>query len=315
MGYLSTKIGAATVILLFVAVAIAGCSIEPPNASAQEAAGPAAQASRPTRPIPYLGVYEPTAPHSYAGVTQFAKVVGRQPNIVLYYSSWGQPFATAFAQTAASNGALTFVQIDPYGVTLAQVAAGASDSYLISFADQVAAFGHPVAIGFGHEMNGFWYPWGYGHTDPAVFVAAWRHVVTVFRDHGARDVKWVWTINRTSSLTPIVHDWWPGSAYVTWVGVNGYYYRHSDTFSQIFKPVIAAVRRFTDDPVLIAETAVGPAAGQSRGIADLFAGVRAEDYLGLVWFDQTSRGDLYHQDWRLEDNPAAVAAFRAALNR
>ena len=44
-------------------------------------------------------------------------------------------------------------------------------------------------------MNGTWYSWGYRHTSPAVFVAAWRHIVTVFRAAGARNVTWLWTIN------------------------------------------------------------------------------------------------------------------------
>ena len=37
--------------------------------------------------------------------------------------------------------------------------------------------------------------WGYRHTSPAAFVAAWRHVVNVFRAQGAYNVTWLWTIN------------------------------------------------------------------------------------------------------------------------
>jgi len=33
----------------------------------------------------------------------------------------------------------------------------------------------------------------------------------------------------------------------------------------------------------------------------------------VVWFDQAQHDGHYHQDWRLEDSPAAVRAFRAAL--
>ena len=55
--------------------------------------------------------------------------------------------------------------------------------------------GRAVIIGFGHEMNGYWYSWGYRHTSPAVFVAAWRHIVTVFRQQGADNVTWLWTVN------------------------------------------------------------------------------------------------------------------------
>src|SRR6185437_7678694 len=47
--------------------------------------------------------------------------------------------------------------------------------------DSVRDFGSPVVIGFGHEMNAYWYSWGYRHTPAATFVAAWRHIVTLFR--------------------------------------------------------------------------------------------------------------------------------------
>ena len=31
-----------------------------------------------------------------------------------------------------------------------------------------------------------------------------------------------------------IADWWPGPSYVTWVGIDGYYYRPSDTFARVF---------------------------------------------------------------------------------
>jgi hypothetical protein len=66
--------------------------------------------------------------------------------------------------------------------------------------------------------------------------------------------------------------------------------------------------------LLIAETAVGPQAGQSRGIKDLFAGLRTQNDLGLVWFDQHSYGGLYKgENWRLEESQVALSAFRNAL--
>ena len=268
----------------------------------------------PPAPVRFLGVFEPDAPGSYAGIDVFGQAVGRQPNLVLYYRGWGQPFDKGFAETAASHGATPFVQLNPTRVPLARIARGAYDAYLTRFARQVAAFGQPVVIGFGHEMNGYWYSWGYTRASPAYFVAAWRHIVTLFRQHGAHNVRWLWDVNSKSRRTGPVRDWWPGARYVTWVGVNGYYYLPGQNFANVFGPVIADIRRFTHAPLLIGETAVGPLAGQPQGIRDLFAGARAQHALGLVWFDRTSHGGVYKQDWRLEGNPAALAAFRSALH-
>lgn len=264
-------------------------------------------------PMRYLGVYEPGSPQSYANVDGFARAVGRSPNLVTYYSFWYEPFQTTFAETAASHGATTIVQIEP-NVSLAKIASGGYDSYLKFYANQVADFKKQVVISFGHEMNGYWYSWGYHNTPAATFVAAWRHVVDVFRQQGANNVIWLWQVNSLNTKTGPPQDWWPGANYVTWVGVSGYYYLPGDNFDNVFNPVVFAIRQFTQDPLLIAETAVGPQAGQQRGIADLFAGMRMQHFLGLVWFDQDSTGGLYKgEDWRLEDNQTAIKAFRSGL--
>jgi mannan endo-1,4-beta-mannosidase len=265
--------------------------------------------------IRYLGVYERDAPQSYAGIKQFARTVGREPNLVSYYSGWYEPFQTAFAETAARNGATTIVQIDPTNISLARIAASGYDRYLIRYAKEVAAFGRPVVISFGHEMNGFWQSWGYQNTPAADFRAAWRHIVEVFRQNGATNVKWLWQVNSVSKRTGPIHDFWPGAKYVNWVGVSGYYYLPGETFNYIFKPVVSQIRKFTKAPVLIAETGVSPGSQVAFRIKDLFHGLRAQHVIGLVWFDLNKPGKLYRGGkWRLEGHSTAVRAFRDALD-
>ena len=75
------------------------------------------------------------------------------------------------------------------------------DRYLRAFASSVRDFGHPMVIGFGHEMNADWYSWGYKHVPAPTFVAAWRHIVSLFRSQGADNVTWLWTINQDLSTT------------------------------------------------------------------------------------------------------------------
>jgi mannan endo-1,4-beta-mannosidase len=267
-----------------------------------------------TQSVRYLGVYEPDAPSSYAGVNQFAKAIGRQPNLVTYYSHWLEPFQANFANSAAKHGAVTLVQISPSNTSLASIASGRYDAYIQSYASAVKSFGAQVILSFGHEMNGNWYPWGYQHTSPAVFVAAWRHIVTVFRKLGTKNVTWLWTVNIIDVLDhhiPSPASWWPGNSYVDWVGIDGYYYSPSWNFASIFGPTIADVRALTRDPILISETGVARSADQPAKIADLFAGIRDFGLLGFMWFDKN--GESAIQDWRIS-SPAAHAAFRRAAN-
>jgi hypothetical protein len=275
----------------------------------------AAYASLPASPASYLGVYEAGTPGTYQPLVTFATSVGRHPNLAGYYSGWGESFSTAFATIARRHGAATLIQIDPTDASVGAIAAGDYDDYLRAYADAVRNFGHPVVIGFGHEMDATWYTWGYGHVPPRTFVAAWRHVVTVFRGQGADNVTWLWTIQADIRGTGPIQEWWPGGRYVTWVGIDGYYFKPANTFATVFGPTIAQVRSFTAKPVLLSETAVGPEAGQAAKIQDLFRGMAAYGTLGLVWFDIAQHNGIYHQDWRIEDSPAAEQSFRLAVRK
>jgi hypothetical protein len=256
----------------------------------------------------YLGVYEPDAPGSYNGINQFAQAIGRQPNLVSYYSSWLEPFAAGFVRTAAEHGALTVVQIDPKNVSLASIAAGKYDAYLQSYAAAVKEFGGQLVLSFGHEMNGTWYSWAYHSTAPAVFRAAWRHVVTVFRTAGASNVKWLWTVNAITAESVTVANpgpWWPGGSYVNWVGLDGYYYSPLTSFAQVFGPTIVEIKHLTRDPILISETGALSSIGQQAKITDLFSGVSSFNLLGFMWFDE----DFDGQDWRIT-SPQVLNTFR-----
>jgi mannan endo-1,4-beta-mannosidase len=299
----------ASVLVAIAAVVVAAVRLTPAASSRP----PAAHASLPPQPASYLGVYEDGAPPGYQPIAAFSRAAGQQPNLAGYFSGWAEPFDVAFADGLHQHGVIPFVQIDPTFASVAGIAAGSYNAYLSRYAASVRDYGHPVVIGFGHEMNAPTYSWGYGRTPAATFAAAWRHIVTLFRAAGADNVTWLWTINADRPGTGPVQDWWPGAKYVTWVGIDGYYYRPSDTFASVFGTTMSQVRAFTRDPILLSETAVGPRAHQYLKIGDLFSGMSRYQALGLVWFDKTQDSGIYHQDWRLEDSGAAEAAFRLGV--
>jgi hypothetical protein len=124
-------------------------------------------------------------------------------------------------------------------------------------------------------------------------VAAWQHIVKVFRALDAQNVTWLWTVNivndsRSGKVDDNLRQWWPGSSYVTWVGIDGYYLKPNWQFAPLFGPTISAVRTLTNAPILIAETGAVPTAGQPEKIADLFNGIRSYGLLGFVWFNTSN---------------------------
>jgi mannan endo-1,4-beta-mannosidase len=263
--------------------------------------------------LSYLGVAERSTPSSYQPVTNFTSIAGRKPNMTVYYSPWGASFRGRFVTAAARTGAVVVVQLQPWHVSAASIAAGGSDRYLTQLADQIRRYGGPVILSFAAEANGRWYPWGWRHQKPAHIIAAWRHVVTLFRNLDAVNVTWLWDVSGQHGATGKVRRWWPGARYVDWVGIDGYYFTRADSYRSVIGATVRDVRKFTTKPILLSEVGIGPKAGQVAKLPGLFAGIRRDRLLGLIWFNVQQHQGLYHQDWRLR-KPAAIAAFRAGVS-
>jgi hypothetical protein len=259
----------------------------------------------------YIGVTVAGFPKYTSSLTKFENATGVRPGLISYDPRFGAPFDSRAACYAVSRGAIPVIQINPVTTPLAGIVSGRYDSYLRSYAAEVRRFKARIVVSFGHEMNAMWYRWGWTHTRSRLFVAAWRHIVDVFRAERAHNVTWLWIASGLGSphiTSP--RPWWPGGDYVNWVGIDAYYHQPSQTFSTVLGPTLAAVRSFTHKPVLLADTGVSPAAGEAAKIANLFAGIRKYRLLGLVWFDANKV-----PSWRLEANPAAVAAFRREVEK
>jgi beta-mannanase len=223
--------------------------------------------------------------------------------VVEYYAVFGDRFDARRAGTAEQAGAVPLMQWNPEHSSLPAIANGRYDAYLRAVAAAVRQFGCPLMLSFAHEMNRPWFSWGSQHQSPATFVAAWRHIHGIFAASGASNVVWAWNPNVGSPAS--LHRWWPGSAYVSIVALDGYYLSPQDTFSSVFGRTVRTVRRIAPGMrVIIAETGAYPGPGMVRRIGNLFAGAKAAGLAGVIYFDIARQ-----RDWHLDDNPAALTAF------
>lgn len=257
---------------------------------------------------PGVGVFVAGATVSYRPVDAWARLTGAPPGLVTYYSGWGDPFQAHFARWAHKRGAVPFVQMEPTGVGVASIALGASDTYLRAFARAVRAYRWPVAVSFGPEANGPFYSWGCRHTPAGTYVAAWRHIHQVMASAGARNIIWTWDVNRIYHATCPLAARWPGRRYVDWIGVDGYWRGHGDSFGDALAPTIRAARQLAGLPVLIGETGAPDVRAASGWVRSVFHGVEhTAGVVGLVWFNYGDRLGNY----RLQDDRPALAVFRA----
>ena len=132
---------------------------------------------------------------------------------------------------------------------------------------------------------------------------------------GAHNVIWVWAVSNSAPIThtPLLHELDPGDAYVDWVGVDGYYVNMDIHFTEIFTRVFDRLRSFTKRPFIISETSVQPGPYAAQCVQDLFMGAKATpDLVGFIWFD-FNKSSVGREDWRIEDDQAALAAFKQAV--
>ncbi len=306
---------------------IAACSsapAAPPRASASPSASttpttavkPFPRVNHPCRgkiPEPFAGIA--TSGDFAANVASFRQATGARLRVVEFYNPFPGPFQSAEAQQVVDLGGLPLIQLNPRRIGLATLASGGYDSDIRSYAEQVRAFRCYVVLSFGHEMNGWWYPWGLPRTTPRTFKAASRHIHDIFAAERVRNVIWSWDpTHQYSQYQPgktayPAAGWYPGDKYVDWIGIDGYF-GGGQNFDDVFGFQLRDLRRMTSKPIYLAETGVGDGTREVRQVMNLFAGLRRWRLIGLVWFDLNRKNS-----WSLEGKPVKDAAFRRAVAR
>jgi mannan endo-1,4-beta-mannosidase len=301
---------------------------EVPSATVASATG----SSAPPDPGPCLG----RIPRHFAGIAvknhiaersiSFQRVTAQLPQIVEFYNPFRHPFARGEAEQAIRAGQIPLIQLNPKGVTERQIADGGYDRHLRDYAQDVRKFGCAIILSFGHEMNGWWYPWGWPRTTPADFIAAWRHIHDVFASQGAGNVIWSWDPSHQYAqaapdkvASPASH-WYPGDKYVDMIGVDGYLGHdkngHPQNFREIFDFQLRDIRTIAPHKrIYIAETGVAPGPDAARQIANLFAGLAGYRLSGLVWFDAVGQPDASGKpkEYRLQRELKESAAYQKHL--
>lgn len=278
-----------------------------PHGPSPSSSPPAGRCAKPAVATPFAGIA--VNPQITPHVTSFERATGAHVGVVEFYDAFNGPFQRWEARQATALRALPLIQLNPRNVALADIAAGKYDTPIKRYADAVKAYRCQVALSFGHEMNGWWYTWGRPWTSPGTFIAAWRHIHDVFAAQHVTNVIWSWdpTHQYQGKTASFASQWYPGDAYVDWIGIDGYL-GAGQTFADVFARQLADIRRVTSKPVFIGETGVAGGPRQGWQIAGLFAGVRKYHLIGLVWFDLDRK-----QPWRLEGRQAALAGYRKGL--
>jgi hypothetical protein len=290
------------------------------------------------------------APGDTGAVSSFRARTGRTPAVWMIFQSWEgwNQFPIEQARRARSLGSTLMVTWEPWNGVASDpnwncqnVVSGRYDSYIRSYARSVRAAHAPVMIRLGHEMNGSWYPWGTAYAgcfqrnnnnSPAMFCAMWKHVVSLFREQGASNAKWVWSPNilfldnwnDERSQERDLMTLYPGDAWVDWVGVSVYNDGAKSpwrSFRALFDTSYRLLSQISTRPMMIAEMGVteqGAPAGQTKAawleqalLSDI---PKLYDRVRLVTYFCRNKSGTGESDYRFDSSPASLAAFREVAN-
>jgi len=255
-----------------------------------------------------------------ANVDELAGRVGCAPRWVAFFASVAHGLDVAAIRKAPG---IPFLTVEPWrsgqgrrqaDYDLEDTIAGRHNAKYRTVARAVREYGRPMLLRFAHEMNGDWYPWGdVGANRPARYAEAWRHVVRLFEQERAVNAVWVWSPNvlRGTDGTPI-REYYPGDETVDAVGMVGYGV-HEDSPARTYGPTLAQMRALTSKPIILTETGAQPDNSKQRWIERFGPWLAANpDVIGFIW-TQIPKGAKARSDWRFDDKPAHLNAFKATL--
>lgn len=274
-------------------------------------------------------------------IEDFTSDVGAKPRIWTLWSTWGdddtREFPTEAANVIRSSGATPLIFWEPMAEHRADgsgnlicedyskhkiIAQGKFDGYIRQWARKAKQYNGPVLLRYAHEINATYFPWTVGNCGNTAkqFKNSWRHVYRIFRNVGARNVKFVWTVAKMrcpGGCNPFI-KYYPGDAFVQYAGFSNFNWGvMMGVWNPMLKGVAQAMRsmkQVTRKPIIIAELGtaprVGPAGDPSvdkpKWIRQGYPAVykRFPQIKGIVYLN-VDLGPV-HPDWSLDGYGGAV---------
>jgi hypothetical protein len=260
--------------------------------------------------------------------------IGARTRVASYFYGFGDEFPAAIERRFADGGRRdVLLSWDMGAARFTDWTSGRHDGYLRTIAGHAKTYPYPIYLRPWPEMNGDWQHYQptaagtkrYGGT-PAQFVDAWRHVVTVIREAGGGNIRWVF--NPTTDTYPQTTDIrtvWPGTGYVDVLGLDGYNWGNGHRmrwreFPNIFSAQYTRLTALhTTAPVWICEygskepaaddgAPADPAHHKGKWMHTMLSNTGFPRITTLIGFDAHKE-----RDWRVNSSPASLHALRHAI--
>ncbi len=306
----------------------------------------------------YTGAYvdfgEGEGDVTYDALMDFEKLTGKHLALVAFGSFWGeQQFPTKAANIIAAYGAVPLIFWSPWDrpymenrgpdrFNVRDIVAGHWDAYIDEWADGAKAFAKPLLVTWGLEANGSWFPWSgvfYGggeiigeaegrtlYAGPELVKKANRYVIDRVRARGVDNILWGFHANNASlpqESWNIMANYYPGDAYVDWLGLSAYGKLNrsdgSPTFNEVLEDAYPALHQINPDkPMILAEWGVGEfiPGDKPQFIRTAFSALKDSYRLfraAVFWHERWETQEGTYANLRVNSSPASLAAYREGV--
>lgn len=173
-----------------------------------------------------------------------------------------------------------------------------------------------------HEPNGDWYPWApaRGEFDASTYIRVWNRLHRRVERAGVttEHVTWIWAVNHVDIGGTTAEELFPGDAVVDVVGVDGFNWGASRSWSEwrspaaVFGDMLDRVGDVSDRPVCIPEFAstsmtLGGSDPKRKGawLREAFEYFRDRDVVLVSYFDVEKE-----TDWQVFGGPRGANTIR-----
>lgn len=259
------------------------------------------------------------------GIKDFESLQQKHLDVVNMFINWKTNFSDIKENLDAvyGNNSMMSLTWEAWGMSNSDIKNGLKDEYIRKMAKDLKDYNKDIIIRLFHEANGNWYDWALGDSKVntnETYIAAFRHVVDIFREVGATNVKWDFNVNASSvgsGASYLGH--YPGDDYVDIISMDGYNWGTTQSwgstwqsFDQVFSQAYDAVK-VKNKPMAISEFASAEKGGdKAQWYTDAFDSINSDKYSlinTVVTFSINKE-----TDWRINSSDAALKAYIAAIH-
>jgi hypothetical protein len=266
----------------------------------------------------YLGAWVRPAHLTESGrvtaMTAWEQSLGRKMAIVNTYRRFDENFFNESDRQFTARGST--LMLSWAGGDTRLITMGRYDRLIRERARELKDFGQPVLLRYRWEMDRpnlraqMW--------SGEDYVAAWKHVRSLFAQEGATNASWVWCPTAEGFQGGYAADFYPGDDAVDWTCVDVYAGTKYETIGALMRPFLEFCARHPSKPVMIGEFGVARSWGSRQRAAwleDASATFKANPQIRAVLYfesDPTDNKGPTNQ-FMVSDDPGVFAAFRSAL--